>query len=227
MKALLLIGSPKGKAGTSYVLGGALLRRLEARGAEVEVLTVSEALQSTEDQNRLHKALDAADVIVVSFPLYVDQLPAPLIQVFELVADRRKNLPGVTPGAGPLVPRIVAVVQCGFPETHQNGSAVDIMRRFAEESGFRWAGALAMGSGGAVVGRNMERAGGMLRGVVKALDLAAASLAAGGAVPEEATALMAKPLMPRWLYLQAANWGFRRLLKKHGARARRYDRPYA
>lgn len=227
MKALLVIGSPKGKTGTSYVLGGALMRRLEARGAEVEEMTVAEALRSTEDQHRLHKAVDAADVIVVSFPLYVDQLPAPLIQALELVADRRKGLLGVTPWAGPLVQRIVAIVQCGFPETCQNESAVDIVRLFAGESGFRWAGALAMGSGGAVGGRDLGKAGGMLRGVVKALDLAAASLADGGVVPEEATALMAKPLMPRWLYHQAANWGFRSLLKKHGARKRAYDRPYA
>jgi len=43
----------------------------------------------------------------------------------------------------------------------------------------------------------------------------------------EAEALMAKPLLPRWLYHPAANWGFRSLLKKHGAKARTYDRPYA
>ena len=46
-------------------------------------------------------------------------------------------------------------------------------------------------------------------------------------MPPEAEALMAKPLMPRWLYHPAAGWSFRRLLKKHGAKARTYDRPYA
>jgi len=66
----------------------------------------------------------------------------------------------------------------------------------------------------------------MVRNVVKALDMAAASLAAGGGVPGEATALMARPLMPRWLYLPAANWSFKRELKKHGAGKRVYDRPY-
>jgi hypothetical protein len=67
----------------------------------------------------------------------------------------------------------------------------------------------------------------MARNTVKTLDLAAASLAAGGNVPEEAAALMAKPLMARWLYHLAANWGFKRLIKKHGAQKRTYDRPYA
>ena len=69
--------------------------------------------------------------------------------------------------------------------------------------------------------------GGMARNVIRALDLAAAGLAAGGPVPEEAEALMGRPLMPRWIYNLAANWGFRRLLKKHGARSKAYDRPFA
>jgi len=121
----------------------------------------------------------------------------------------------------------VAVVQCGFPETHQTRPAVDIMRQFARETGFQWAGALALGMGGAVGGRPLDKAGGMLRRVVQAIDLTAASLLSGGGAPEEATALMARPLMPRRLYHLAANWGFRRQIKRHGARTRVYDRPYA
>jgi NAD(P)H-dependent FMN reductase len=227
MKALLIVGSPKGKAGTSYTLGRGLLGRLEAGGMEAAETTVGAALRSSEERHRLYRAVDEADVIVVSFPLYVDQLPAPLIQTLELLADRKRGAQGATPWPGPLVQRLVAVVQCGFPESHQNAPAVAVMRQFARETGFRWAGALAMGMGGAAAGRSLEKAGGMLGNVVRALDMAAASLLAGGDVPEEAEALMAKPLMPRWLYRPAANWGFRSLLRKHGARKRAYDRPYA
>jgi hypothetical protein len=226
-RALLLIGSPKGKASSSYALGGYLVRKLEAGGMEVEEMTVSAALQSTENLHHLQQAIDAADLLVVAFPLYVDQLPAPLIQLLELIADRRKGQPSVPPAAGPLVQKLAAIVQCGFPEARQNQPAVDITRQFAKEAGFEWAGALALGMGGAVGGRRLEEAGGLLRNVVKALDRAAASLSAGGGVPDEATALMARPLMPRWLYLPASNWSFKRELKKHGARGRVYDRPFA
>jgi NAD(P)H-dependent FMN reductase len=227
LKALLIIGSPKGKAGTSYTLGRGLLGRLEAGGAEAVETTVGAALKSSEERHRLYKAVDEADVIIVSFPLYVDQLPAPLIQTLELLADRKRGAQGATPWAGPLVQRLVAVVQCGFPEAHQNRPAVAIMRQFARETGFQWAGALAPGMGGAVGGRSLEKAGGLLRNVVKAIDLAAASLLAGGPVPGEAEALMAKPLMPRRLYHLAANWGFRSQLKRHGAGRKAYDRPYS
>jgi multimeric flavodoxin WrbA len=226
-KALLLVGSPKGKNSSSRSIGGYLLGKLAEAGLETEEMTVAAALQSTENQHRLHKAADAADLIIVAFPLYYDQLPAPLIQTLELIAERRKGTLVASPSAGPLVQKIAAIVQCGFPETRQNQPAVDIMRQFAKEAGFEWAGALAMGMGGAVGGRSLEKAGGMLRNVVKAIDMAAASLAAGDGIPEQATALMAKPLMPRWLYVLAANWGFKREIKKRGARGRVHHRPYA
>ena len=225
-KALLLAGSPRGKAGTSYALGRYLLRKLEEAGMEIEETAVSAALQSTESLHGLHRGMDAADLVLVSFPLYVDQLPAPLIQALELVAERRKGRPGVSPAAGPLVQKIAVVVQCGFPETIQNQPAVDIMRRFAREAGFGWAGALAMGMGGAIGGKPLEKAGGFVRKIVKALDLAAVSLAGGGCVPEEAAALMAKPLMPKWFYVFMANHSMKSRLRKNGAAERAYDRPY-
>jgi len=225
-KALLLAGSPKGKAGTSYALGRYLLRKLENAGMEIEETAVSAALQSTESLHGFHKATDAADLVLVSFPLYVDQLPAPLIQALELVAERRKGRPSVSPAAGPLVQKLAVIVQCGFPETIQNQPAVGIMRQFAREAGFEWAGALAMGMGGAVGRKPLEKAGGVVRNVVKALDLAAISLAGGGNVPEEAAALMAKPLMPKWFYVFMANHSMKRRLRKNGAGKRAYDRPY-
>ena len=225
-KALLLIGSPKGKNSASRSLGSALLRKLEAGGVEGEEMAVAAALQSTENQHRLHKAADAADLVVVAFPLYVDQLPASLIQILELIAERRKGAFAASPWAGPLVQKLAVIVQCGFPEALQNQPAVDIMRQFAKEAGFGWAGALAMGMGGAVGGKSLEKSGGVVRNVVKALDMAAASLAVGGDIPEEASRLMARPLMPRGLYVLAANWGFRRELKNQGVRKQVHARPY-
>jgi hypothetical protein len=225
-QALLLIGSPKGKNSTSYAIGRGLLDRLEAGGMKTETLTAAEALRSTEALHRMHLAMDAADFIVISFPLYVDALPAPLVQILELVAERRKGGPGVAPAAGPRDQRLLAIVQCGFPETHQNQPAVDILRKFARETSFHWAGALAMGMGGAVGGKDLDKAGGMVRNVVKALDLAATSLLRNGNIPLEAQEIMGQPLMPKWLYLVMGNYGWRRRLKKYGVKKQAYARPY-
>ena len=225
-KAFLLVGSPKGKKSTSSVLGSWLMAKLEAGGMATAAMTAAEALRSTQDQHRMHKAVDAAELFVVSFPLYVDQLPAPLVQALELVADRRKGLLPASPAAGPMVQRVVTIVQCGFPETRQNRAAVDIMRQFAKESGFEWAGALAMGMGGAVAGKPLEKAGGMVRNVVKALDMAADALLDGRSVPPEAEALIGRRLMPAWIHTFFGNRGMKRAAKKRGALKRITDRPF-
>jgi len=226
-KALLLIGSPKGKAGTSYAVGGALLRKLAAAGLETEEMTVSPALAEAENMDRFGEAVDAADLIIFSFPLYVDQLPAPLLRALEFIAGRRDASGRASQPTRPSVQKVAAIVQCGFPETHQNQPAVDIMRTFAAEAGFHWAGALAMGMGGAIGKQPLEKAAGMLRNVVKALDLAAASLASGGDISEEASALFGKPLMPKSFYMLVANFGMKSRARKHGVGKRAYDRPYA
>jgi hypothetical protein len=219
-KALLFIGSPKGLKSTSFQLGSYLLKKLEAAGWATATQVAGAALHSDADTDRMHEAVVAADLVVFAFPLYFDQLPAPLVQAAELIAERRRTRPAAKPQ------KIMSVVQCGFPETLQNQPACDIMRQFAKEAGFEWAGALAMGMGGALGGRSLEKSGGMIRNTVRALDLAAASLRDGGDVPAEAVRLMAKPIIPKWLYLIMANWGMKREAKKRGVLKQVYARPY-
>lgn len=226
-KALLLIGSPKGKASASWAIGNYLLRKLEAAGMGAEEMFVSAALRTPENRNDMLAAVDAADLVIVSFPLYIDQLPTPLIQALELIADHRKAKAVASPGADPHAGRLVAIVHCGFPETFQNQAAVDIMRRFATEAGFVWAGELSMGMGGAVGGDSLEKESGMVKNVVKALKAATVSLASGGLIPESATALAGKPMMAMWIYLLFANFGLKGLARKNGVVKRIHDRPYA
>jgi hypothetical protein len=219
-KALLFVGSPKGLKSTSHALGSYLLKKLEAGGLATETLVVGAALHTDQNLAAMQKAEATADLIVLSFPLYVDQLPAPLIEALELIADQRKaRLPAKAQ-------KLMAIVQCGFPETHQNRTACDILRQFAKEAGFEWAGALAMGMGGSVAGRSLEKAGGMVRNVVKALDLTADSLVRGGNVPQEAVDLIGRPLIGKRLYMLIGNFGWRRQIKKHGAQKMVYRKPY-
>ncbi len=61
--------------------------------------------------------------------------------------------------------------------------------------------------------------------VGQALDLAAAALAEGRPVPERAQALMARSLVPAWLYRWSGNRGWRQQARANGVEARLYDRP--
>jgi len=226
MNALLVVGSPKGKKSTSQAIGGALLRRLAASGWKTSDTTVAAALSSPENLDRFGRDVEAADFILYAFPLYVDQLPTPVIRSLEFLAGRKNNPTGA-PADRPAAPKLAIIVQCGFPETHQNNPAVEIMRKFAAAAGFRWAGALAAGMGGAVGNRSLDKPAGPVRNIVKALDLAAASLAAGNDIPEEASALFGKPMMPKFLYTFAANFGMKLQARKFGVKKSVYARPYA
>ncbi len=220
MNALIVVGSPKGRASASYALGAALGDALRDRGAAVCDGFVHHALRSPEETGWLLDSVDAADAVVLAFPLYVDSLPAPLVRLLELVADRRAR------GAPPRTsPQVAAVVQCGFPEAHQCDTAVAICRLFAGRTGMRWAGALAMGMGGQLGGGiGKLPAGGA--NILQALDLAAEALANGRSIPPEATALIAKPLVPRWMYTLIGNIGWRLQMRKHRARHPMGYRPY-
>ncbi len=222
MNALVVVGSPKGRASASFALGAALADRLRARGAAVSDRTAYHGFRSAEEAARQVDAFDAADLVVLAFPLYVDALPAPLVRLLEMVADRRRSCAATSARA----PRLAVLVQCGFPEARQCDTAVAICRLFAERTGMRWAGALQMGMGGRLAGGIANLPGGGKQ-IVRALDMAAASLAEDGAIPDEAAALFAKPLVPRWLYTLFGNLGWRLQMRKNKTRRPIGFRPYA
>jgi hypothetical protein len=218
--ALLLIGSakPAGQS-SSEALGGYLAGRLEARGIATTTLHVARALRTPGRTAELLQAVDRADLFILAFPLYVDSLPYLVTQSLECIAAQRQA------GAPRAVP-FLAIANCGFPEAHHNATALAICQQFAAAAGFTWAGGLALGAGGAVNGRPLATAGGMVRHVAQALDLAAGALADGQPVPAAAGALMARPLMSPRLYTLMGDMGWRLQARQHGALRRLGDRPF-
>jgi len=215
-KALLLVGSPKPGASTSESLGAYLFEELEKRGVATQTMHVAKAVRTEETVEELRAAASSADLIVLSFPLYIDSLPAPTIRALEVLAE-----PPVGPAA------FVAICQSGFPEVDHNEVAVEICRHFAEDAGFEWAGGLILAAGGMIGGQPLRTLQGMMRSAIKALDLTAEALAAGRSVPDEAVQLMAKPPIPKIGYRFMANWGWRSQFKKRGRGGSLKDQPYA
>lgn len=216
---LLLIGSPKTKRSTSRVLGESLLARIAGEGFTTRTLCARLAL-SAEGEQTLLEAVERADLLLISFPLYVDSLPAPLIRAFELIARHRQDR------QSPPIP-LAVIANCGFPEARQNRTALAICHRFALQANFVWAGGLALGAGGAIDGRPLEQRKGMTGNITRSLDLAAMALLRGEAIPPVAVELMARPLMPAWLYRQIGNLGWIIQARKNGVLGRLRARPYA
>jgi len=216
-RALLIVGSPKtSEPSTSGILGGFLLDRLRERGWETESLPLRANMNRPEGQNELLARVDRAGLILLAFPLYVDSLPYLVTKALAALAAHRA-------GGAPSAQRVVGIVNSGFPETRQNAVALAICREFAAQSGFAWAGGLALGGGGVIGGRPLKESkhsGPPLKHISKALEMTAAALADGLPVPAEAVRTIAKSPMPflpwRRLYIWMGGRGFKKLAAQNG-----------
>jgi multimeric flavodoxin WrbA len=223
-RALLLVGSPRTRKSSSFALGGYLFDHLSARGIQTETIQLHTVLRSAEKMDVLLQEVEAADLVLLAFPLYVDSLPAPVIEALERIAAARalrgqpaKNRPQL----------FSAIANCGFPEAQHNATALAICETFARQSGFLWAGSLALGAGeGLVHGAPLRDAGGPAIPIKKALEMAAEKLAEGQSIPQSAVTLMAKPIIPGWIYRLMGGFGWKQQAKRYGADKSLKKQPY-
>ncbi len=218
---LLLIGSPKGPLSTSVALGNNMVSELEELEFSVEKGYIYKLIKNEDKQKELLLKIDRADLIILSFPLYVDCLPSGVIKALELIADHRKLQENTKKQ------RFTVIINCGFPEAEHNNTAIRICRIFSREVGFEWMGALKIGMGGVVSGKTLEERGGMVRNIVSGFEIAAKALAQGKQIPEEAVELLKKPMMPRKIYTSMGNLGWNIQSKQFGVRKKIKNTPYA
>jgi multimeric flavodoxin WrbA len=220
-RALLLVGSPKTRKSTSNSLGGYLFEHLSAQSIQTETIYLHTVLRSPAKMKALLDAVDAADLLLLAFPLYVDTLPAPVIEALERIAEHRhereqtrQQLFGV-------------IANCGFPESHQCDTALSICKIFAYQANFEWAGALALGGGEGIVGGiPLAELDGRAIPIRKSLELAAEALALGRVIPVEAQDILAKPVVPNWVYRLMSSLGWKQRAKRYGAQKSLRRKPY-
>ena len=177
-------------------------------------------MRTEERTAALLAAVDAADIVILAFPLYVDGPPYLVTQALEQIAAHRAGRTDIRH------PLFLAIANCGFPEAQHNAIVLAICEQFAAAAGFRWAGGLALGEGGAINGQPLAKAGGMVHNVVAALDLAAAALAAGEPVPTEAVACMTRPFIPASAYMLMGDLGWLMQAWRSRALTRLAARPF-
>lgn len=218
-RVLLAVGSQKPAESNSRSLADYLAKKLHQHGVPSKQIHILPLIRGEERRNELLAAVDEADFLFLVFPLFVDSQPWSVVRFMELVAAHRRSANG-----GPM--KLAALVNSGFPEARHNDSALAICRQFAVESNMAWAGGLALGSGAVIGGKPLPDAGRTVRPVMKALDMVADALADGRDVPAEAIALMARPLMPPWVYRSVATLGFWWTARKNGVSGALRARPF-
>ena len=222
MKVILVIGSPREKDSTSVALGNYLVKQLKA-ATEIEAEThyTHRAIRSEAALPAALAALAGAELVIFAAPVYVDSMPAPAIGFLERATSFLAESAARTPGQ-----RFVALTNCGFPEAQHGDVMLEICRRFAEQTGFAWAGGLTLGGGEPLHGRPLEASGPMARSAMAALDATATALAQGGDVPPEADALMRKPRIQPAVYRRMGNLMWKRQAKKRGLQGQLRARPF-
>ncbi|MFP4372504.1 MAG: NAD(P)H-dependent oxidoreductase, partial [Halanaerobium sp.] len=171
-KAILLIGSPKGIESSSASLGTYLLTKLEKYDIETEILHLYSEIANQIKEKMFLDKIEEADFLVLAAPLYVDTLPAKVIKALTLIAENRKKINRDNLDYGKLK-SFAVIVNCGFPESEQNETALKIYQEFARKAKLKYLGGIAIGMGGAVSGKSLSEMGGMAKDLLEGLDQAA------------------------------------------------------
>lgn len=121
----------------------------------------------------------------------------------------------------PVPARLVALINCGFPEPEQIRTALRIARHFADRADYHWAGGLPVGGGSMLDPKlALDEQHGPAERVRTALDLAVAALAHGLDVPPAALERILKAPMPDAVYRIVGDLGWRYQAHRNGVAQR-------
>ena len=213
----LLVGSAKPKGtSTSESLGRALVDHLIGHDWTHEIVHLQYVTKHRGLSPKLRAAAQRADLLVLASPVYVDCLPALVLEALTQLAD--------ADDLGPTA--LLPVVQSGFPELTHCRLAIDLLGRVADTAGWRWAGHLAMGGGGGIDGRPLHRLDERVRHQREGLLAAAEALNAGEGLPAEATEAFGTPMMSAGIYRAAGQVGWLVHSARRGGIWKLWRRPF-
>jgi multimeric flavodoxin WrbA len=140
-RILLVNGSPRGKAATSFRFLEGIAERIPPDKNSVETVTVPARAGKKVPPGML-EAFYRCDVAVVAFPLYAYSIPAALTRFFEEYAGSYGAEAGSSGG-----PRLYAIVNSGYYDPEVNREALRVMRHFSRRHGFSYRFGAAFGGG--------------------------------------------------------------------------------
>lgn len=207
-KILLLVGSPKTEHSTSNALGQYLLQKFITSECEFQTFYVYQALKDDEKTSQLINSFNDSDLIILTYPLYVDSLPANCIKLMELITKKRSEMKTFK------IKKLLIASNCGFYEKEQIQNSVNVCRLFAKENNLDWQGAICVGGGAQIDGKKLEDLGGMSMGLRKAIDKIAASINNNIKPPKDFFDNIVFPPEPKFMYFMIANSSFKKKLAK-------------
>ncbi len=201
LRIALINGSPKTKNGAS----GCLLEDLKVLLKDNEI---SEYRLRTPQLEKAEEVI-SHDVLVFSFPLYVDGIPSHLLYCLEELREQLKEHKADI--------QVYAICNAGFYEGHQNQYALQILKNWCSKSGFIWGQGIGIGGGGMVASLKNVPHG---KGPKKKISLALDALADNILQRRSANNIYVNPGIPRFLYKFGGEMGWRRTIKANGLKTK-------
>ncbi|MCU0798157.1 MAG: flavodoxin family protein [Candidatus Thermoplasmatota archaeon] len=236
MRIAAFNGSPKGRSSATYLLVEAFLEGASGKNAEVVHHVLSEKDIShckgcfgcwlrtpgrcviKDDMRELTKELITADLAVLAFPLYVDDVPGlmkdfldRLIPLLDPHFERDPQGESRHVRRYESYPRLVIISNCGFPERSHFQVVSHHFRRIArnmhtdvlEEIYLCGGGMLTMPSPLAAPFKNRY---------LRAMKRAGREMCEKGVLTERTRKALKRPLIPERLYFEGVNRGFDSIL---------------
>ena len=132
MKIVIINGSPRGKKSNSEILIKYLCSLLEEHQINKYYLFSSKI--HSEIKSEIHNA----DVLIFSFPLYIDSIPSSLLDIL-LKFEEEKIVNSKT--------KIYCIANNGFFEGKQNQLAILQMKNWCQKTGAEWGQGIGIGAG--------------------------------------------------------------------------------
>jgi len=207
MKIAAINGSPK-TDGISALIIKRMEKLLDER---IETYHAMRLVRAESPQETIAGMLEA-DILLIVFPLFVDSLPSPLIELLTRLESAAYH--------GAAIPQVFAVAN-GALDAAQTTLAIEMIEHFTCRAGLPWGYGVGIGAGSMLYNAGDDWEKGL------ASDIHHALCDMGTAIKENRSGqnIYVAPNFPRFLYKTVANISFWREAKRNGVNNLR-DRPY-
>ena len=138
-KVIFLNGSPKRKRAVSEKF-----LKIAEDCLEGQIRGEKLYIYESEFSDGFFESIYEADAVVMALPLYIDCLPA---RVLEFMTESKEYLKNRELRR----PELYFIINCGFLEYSQNDTAIEIIEKYAEKTGFDYRGGISIGSGAMIL----------------------------------------------------------------------------
>ena len=205
MKIALINGSPKFKHSASGIILNSIKPKLQDNNS-IEEYTFRTSEKNNEDLEQISKC----NVILFTFPLYVDGIPSHLLRcLYQMEKYFNSNKSNDI--------SVYTIVNIGFYEGKQASIAIEMMRNWTEKANLKWGQGIGIGGGGmmSMISNSTDN-----KGPMKDVHIALTALATNILALKTADEIYTSPGIPRIVYKIGGEMGWRQSVKKNGLKTK-------